>query len=140
MKRVLFLGAVLCLCCTLQAGTEDDIKKAEKDWAAAVVSKNLAALEQILGNELIYGHGTGAVDTKSTYLSKLKTGAARYDIIEHQSITVKPYGDSAVAFSMARMTGQNKAGPFDDHVMMMHFWVKQDGKWRLVAHQTAKVQ
>jgi len=29
--------------------------------------------------------------------------------------------------------------PFNDHVMMMHVWVKQGGSWHLAAHQTTKV-
>jgi hypothetical protein len=37
------------------------------------------------------------------------------------------------------MTGTNDAGPFNDHVMMMHIWVKQGAAWRLAAHQTTKI-
>ena len=41
--------------------------------------------------------------------------------------------------SIARMTGRNDAGPFDDHLMIIHLWVKQGGTWQLAAHQTTKI-
>jgi hypothetical protein len=37
------------------------------------------------------------------------------------------------------MSGKNDRGRFDEHVMMMHVWVKQGGNWRLAAHQTTKI-
>jgi hypothetical protein len=37
------------------------------------------------------------------------------------------------------VTGVNQAGNFDDKVMMLHVWVKKNGRWLLVAHQTTKV-
>lgn len=46
---------------------------------------------------------------------------------------------SAVAHSLARTVGSVDGKPFNDHVMVMHFWVKQGANWRLVAHQTTKV-
>jgi hypothetical protein len=37
------------------------------------------------------------------------------------------------------VTGVNQDGPFDDKVMLILFWVKQTGTWRLAGHQTTKV-
>lgn len=139
MKRVVVLAAAFALIGVAQAATESDIQKAEKDWAAAVMAQDQAALGQILGDQLIYAHSTGVIETKGQYLSNLRTGAAKYDLIEHQSITVKLYGDAAAAHSIVRMKGTNKDGPFDNKLMMMHLWVKQGGKWRLAAHQTTKL-
>jgi len=37
------------------------------------------------------------------------------------------------------MKGTNATGPFDSKLMLIHVWVKQRGKWRMVAHQTTKL-
>jgi ketosteroid isomerase-like protein len=121
------------------ASTEDEIRSAEKAWAVAVKGKNLAALEKIFTAELIYAHATGAIETKQKYLDRLRSGAQRYDSLTHETIKVVPYGDSAVSHSLVRVTGVNSSGPFNDHVMMMHLWVRQGGTWRLAAHQTTKI-
>ena len=138
MKAIAVL-ALFGLVGIAQAATDAEIQKAEKDWAKAVMAQDASALGQILADELIYAHSTGNIDTKAKYLSNMKSGAAKYELIEHQDLTVKAYGDTGVAHSHVRMKGTNKEGPFDNKLMMLHVWVKQGGKWHLVAHQTTKM-
>ena len=124
----------------LAAEAEDEVRNAEKDWAAAVVARDYDALAQILGDQLVYAHSTGVVEGKSEYVGKLRSGAQRYDGIEHHSTIVRAYADAAVAHSKVRMTGQSGSEAFDNQLMMMHLWVKQGGKWRLAAHQTTRLE
>jgi ketosteroid isomerase-like protein len=128
----LFFGGV-------RAVANDALQAVEKGWAAAVVKGDIPALEKILADDLIYAHSTGVVESKSEYLGKLKGGAQRYDVIEHQSMTVKVYGDAAVVHSRVRMAGKNVSGPFDHRLMMLHVWVKRGGAWQLAAHQTTRL-
>ena len=135
------VGALLILCLPAAAGAEEDaIRQAEKQWAQAVVSRDFAALEKILAPGLIYAHSTGVIETKEDYLGKLRSGRQRYDVIDHEKTTVKVYGDAAVAHSIVVMKGESAGKPFDSHLMMMHFWVKQGGVWRLAAHQTTRLE
>ena len=139
-RMILFiLTALFTVVPGSRAATEDEISKAEKGWAAAVTSRDYAALERILGDQLVYAHSTGNIENKSEYMARLRSGAQRYETIEHQSTTIRIYGDSAVAHSKARIAGKSNGNPFDDRLMVMHFWVKQGGTWRLVAHQTTKL-
>jgi ketosteroid isomerase-like protein len=138
MRRSL-LTPLLVLLPALSA-TEAEIRKAEQGWVAAVVKNDFAALDRILGDQLIYAHSTGVIETKAEYLGRLRKGAQKYDAIEHQQLTIRVYGDSAVAHAKVRMAGQSDTRAFDDRLMMMHLWVKQGGAWRLVAHQTTRLQ
>jgi ketosteroid isomerase-like protein len=133
---LLALGGSVAL---LSAAGEDEIQRAEKEWAAAVTSLDYRALDRILGEHLIYAHSTGSIENKTEYLRRLRSGAQKYDAIEHQSVTIRLYGETAVAHVKVRMTGKSNGNPFDDRLMAMHFWVKQGGAWRLVAHQTTKL-
>ena len=132
---------ILFLTLALSAATpEEDIKAADQAWAKAVKSRDVAALEKLYTNDLVYGHSTGNVDSKPKYLDRLKTGKQRYETMTFESTKVLLYGDSAMTHSFVRFTGVNDAGPFDDHLMLMHYWVKKDGMWRLAGHQTAKIK
>jgi ketosteroid isomerase-like protein len=119
--------------------SEAEIRQAETKWATAVRTQDVTALEQIFTPALIYAHATGKIEDKKTYLDRLKSGKQRYEGITQEQLKIELYGDSAVAHAIMRMTGTNDAGPFNDHVMMMHIWVKQGGAWRLAAHQTTKI-
>lgn len=118
---------------------EDEIRQADLRWAAAVKNRDTAGLEKIYTPGLIYAHATGAVEDKAKYIERLKSGKQRYDSVQIESTKIVPYGDSAVSHSIVRTIGVNDKGPFNDHVMMMHVWVKQRGEWKLAAHQTTKI-
>jgi len=137
--RNLLLILTLPLLAFAASADEQQIIAAEKTWASAVVAKDFAKLDGMLTPGLVYAHSTGIIDDKTSYLQKMKSGKQNYAGVEHKSTTVRMYGDAAVAHSMMRMHGVNAAGPFDDQVMAMHLWVKQNGKWMLAAHQTTKV-
>lgn len=128
-----------CLLLLTASAADDDVRAAEKSWSAALVSRDAAALEKIYTPQLIYAHSTGKVETKAQYMERLKGGKQRYDSVTFESTQIVRYGESAVSHSIARMTGRNDSGPFDDHLMIIHMWVKQGGAWRLAAHQTTKI-
>lgn len=137
LKAIAFL--TVSAATILTAGAEEEIVSAEKSWAAAVKARDYAALDKIFTPDLIYAHASGAIETKQKYIDRLRSGKQRYDSLTHENIKVVLYGDSAVAHSLVRVTGVNDSGPFNDHVMMMHLWVKQSGSWRLAAHQTTRI-
>ncbi len=118
---------------------EEELRQAEKAWAAAVTQRDFATLDRILHDQLIYAHSTGVVETKTQYVGRLRTGAQRYDRIEHEGMTVKLHGDAAVVHAVVRMTGEADTKPFDNRLMMLHLWVRGSGGWRLAAHQTTEL-
>jgi len=118
---------------------EQTIADAEKAWAKAVLASDVAALEKITTDDLIYGHSNGAVDDKASYLAKFKAGT-KYEAVDHKSITVRVYGETtAAAHCKVHMKGVGAAGAFESDMVMLHVWVKREGGWQLAAHQTCRV-
>jgi ketosteroid isomerase-like protein len=123
----------------LMAGTADEVTQAEKAWASAVVKGDLATLDKMLAPELIYTHSSSVVENKAVYFGKLKSGALKYESIQHEEIVVKAYGDAAVLHCKVQMKGVSGGAPFTAHAVMTHVWVKQGGRWQLAAHQATKL-
>ena len=141
MKTTLTIlfALAFALVATAADANERAIQDAEKGWAKAVAARDFTALEAMLADTLIYAHSTGNVESKQVYLGNMKSGTQKYDSIVHESTKVVTYGNTVVAHSNVRMKGTNAQGPFDNHLMMMHLWVKQGGKWQLAAHQTTRL-
>lgn len=123
----------------LAFGQEADIRAAEQTWSKAILAKDTSTLQNLLADGLIYAHSTGIVDTKSSYLAKIAGGGLKYEKVEFESMTVKPYGTTAVMFAHMHIRGINQNGPFDDRMLMTHVWRKNGKNWQLVAHQTTKI-
>ncbi|MFN7920242.1 MAG: nuclear transport factor 2 family protein [Bryobacteraceae bacterium] len=137
MNRLLFLAAIAAaMFAQPNAATFENLDKA---WSKAILARDAAALDKLLDDELIYAHSTGIIDTKATYMEKIRSGRQVYKTMELNKVSVRVRGASAVTHSWARITGVNQSGNFDDKLMILHLWVKNDKGWQLVAHQTTKV-
>jgi len=119
---------------------EQEVRQAESEWAAAVTTQDLARLEQVYDESLIYAHSSALVESKSEYMGKLETGATRYDVIDHEQLAVLPFNDAGVVHSRVRMQGENAEGPFNNRLLMTHVWFRDGGEWRLALHQTTTVE
>jgi ketosteroid isomerase-like protein len=141
MRKLLFLTTLAgLLSLTLAAAdTNSEFREHEEAWAKAVVAGDVPALENMFTDGLIYAHSTGIVENKREYLNRLKSGKQKYAHITHESVKVVPYGDAVVTHSVLRMDGISNGKPFNDHVIMLQLWVKQNGAWRIAAHQTTKL-
>ena len=121
------------------ATPEDSVRAAEKSWTEAVIKQDFAALDKIYASDLIYAHSTGNVETRDEYIARLKTGKQRYDTMTYEKSKLAIHGPSAVMHSIVRFTGKNDSGAFNDHLLLMHLWVKKGKTWLLVAHQTTRI-
>ena len=139
MRTLLAIAVLIAGATTSFAAAAQEVENAEKAWAAAVAANDYAAIDRLMGDDLIYGHSTGLVETKSQYIAALRSGQQKYDQIRHESMNVKTHGNTAVVSSRVRMTGSTKGKPFDNQLIMMHVWVKNGGSWKLVGHQTARM-
>ena len=137
IHRILIAALTLAAC--LAQTKPADIENLDKTWSTAILAKDSATLDRLLDNDLVYAHASGAVDSKQEYLDKIKSGRQLYKSFEQRKVSVRMHGDAAVTQSWARVTGVNPQGVFDDKIMLLHVWMKKNGAWRLIAHQTARV-
>jgi ketosteroid isomerase-like protein len=113
---------------------QDDVVRAEKAWAAALLKSDVQALDRLLAPELIFTHANGVVENKDVLLGNIKSGALRYQVVEHEAITVKPYNDAAVLHGSIRLGGVADGKPFSVYVVVTHLWINERGAWKLAAH------
>ena len=117
---------------------EAEVKEAENAWVKAATANDQAALQNLLAPKLVYTHSTGLIEGKSEYMKAVDT-FQKYKAIELDNMRVNVYGNTAIVNTKARMVGTTKGTPFDNQVLVIHVWVKQDGKWQLAAHQTTRL-
>jgi ketosteroid isomerase-like protein len=116
------------------------VKTEEKLWASATVAGDEAALRRVLSDDLTYTHSNGDTDTKATFINSLKTGARKYHKLDHESMNVRLYGDTAILTATAQVETSQKGGSTAPaHLRFIHVWVLQNGRWQMVAHQSLRL-
>jgi methionine synthase II (cobalamin-independent) len=114
---------------------QDDaaVLSAEDQRYRAVVEGDLAALEELFADELSYAHSTGEVDTKASYLEKLRSRYYVYSRIDHPADRVAVVGDCAtvVGRMVADLEVQGRPKQLDQ--LALAVWTRARGPWQLLA-------
>jgi ketosteroid isomerase-like protein len=140
MRIIHLLNIALLLACAAvaQTGGEAEVKQAEDAWIKAVTSNDQATLERLLAPRLVYTHSTGLIETKAEYMKAVAT-FQKYTDVQYQNPRINVYGNAAIVNARARMIGSTRGVPFDNQLLIIHVWIKQDGRWQLAAHQTTRL-
>lgn len=137
MKTILSL-ALFALALT-GATPEQDVANAEKAWSVAVMGNDYAALEKVLGDELIYTHSNGESDSKRLFIDNLKNNVRKYHAVEYDKQTVKVIGNTAMVSVMGKLKVTTRGTLGEVKVSFLHVYVKRGGAWQLVGHQSARL-
>ncbi len=77
---------------------EQEVRQVERLFNEARARADVTTLEKILADEWTITHSDGSTDTKTQYLSDLRSGARKFDFVKQDEIPVRLYGDPAAAF------------------------------------------
>jgi ketosteroid isomerase-like protein len=118
--------------------TDDEgrILALETAWNHAEQNKDVAALDQLLGNTLVYTDYDGSLQNKAEYLATAKSETLHPEQITNDEMTAHMYGDAAVVTGIYREKGISKGKPYLRRGRFTDTWVKDKGTWMCVASQS----
>jgi len=121
------------------AAGPDPIQNVEREFGKALAANDVAALDKLISPDMIYTHSGSNTDTKATYMEALTSGKQKYTMFDYDKLESKMYGNTGLIFGVVHVKSITKGTPGESHLRIMHVWVKQQGAWRLVAHQSTKM-
>ena len=113
---------------------EQLIRKLDTERIQAQIHADAAALERIYADDFIGVGPSGTVRTKPQVISDFTSGDLRFQSITTDDVRVRVYGNAAVETGRSTMNGQDKGRQVPRDTRFTRVWVKQQGRWRLVAN------
>jgi uncharacterized protein (TIGR02246 family) len=117
-----------------KAVVEQVIRKLDNERIQAQIHADAAALERIYADDFIGVGPSGTVRTKPQVISDFTSGDLKFQSITTDDVRVRVYGDAAVETGRSTMDGQDKGKAVPHDTRFTRVWVKQHGRWRLVAN------
>ncbi|MFI5058043.1 MAG: nuclear transport factor 2 family protein [Candidatus Acidiferrales bacterium] len=120
-------------------GFSDDegrILALETAWNHAEQHKDVAALDQLLANTLVYIDYDGSLQSKAQFLAEAKSESLHPEQIINEEMTAYVYGGAAVVTGIYREKGISKGKPYSRRGRFTDTWVKENGTWQCVASQS----
>ena len=124
---------------TADGAEEQAIMQLERDWATALVKRDLATLERIVAKEWTLV-SDGQLTTRAAAIADLKSGAYRFESAVMRDMSVHVFGDAAVATMIGEMKGTYKGAAISGSSRSTDFFVKRDGRWQAVSTQNTTVK
>ena len=146
MRRVFAIAVVAFSAAALASGQEQGalrdqrsiveqvIRKLDNERIQAQIHADVAALERIYADDFIGVGPSGTVRTKPQVISDFTSGNLRFQSITTDDVRVRVYGNAAVETGRSTMNGQDKGNAVPHDPRFTRVWVKQQGRWRLVAN------
>ena len=117
-----------------QRSVEQVIRKLDNERIQAQIHADAAALERIYADDFIGVGPSGTVRTKPQVISDFTSGDLRFQSITTDDVRVRVYGNAAVETGRSTMNGQDKGNAVPRDTRFTRVWIKQQGRWRLVAN------
>jgi ketosteroid isomerase-like protein len=113
---------------------EQVIRKLDNERIQAQIHAAAAALERIYADDFIGVGPSGTVRTKPQVILDFTSGDLRFQSITTDDVRVRVYGNAAVETGLSTMNGQDKGNAVPHDTRFTRVWIKQQGRWRLVAN------
>jgi ketosteroid isomerase-like protein len=151
MRRFLLLA--LCGLTLLGAGrwaeknaaaAEDlkaEVMKAEDARNEVLPKGDVAALEKIYADDLVYTNARGETLTKTQHLAEIKNRKLSFVSFQHSDVSVHAFGNMGIVTGVSTSAVSNNGVVSSSPRKFMNIYAKQDGKWLCVGHsETPMIQ
>src|ERR1044071_8917415 len=146
MNRMLVIAALIVALAPLALGQTKSARRTETDRVAerirrldqeriqAQIHADAAALDRIYADDFIGIGPSGTVRTKPQVLTDFTSHNLKFQSITTDEVQVRVYENAAVETGLSIMVGQDKGKAVPRDNRFTRVWVKQQGRWRLVAN------
>lgn len=142
MKKTMGLLMVcltLCVAVQAQSKEEKEVAAAVENLRKAMIDANKAQLEKLAADELTYGHSSGTIEDKDTFVEALISGKSDFETMDLSDQTIKIVGNTALVRHNLSAKVKNSGTPGTANLGILLVWQKQGGNWKLLARQAFKL-
>jgi len=123
-----------------RSSIEQTIRQLDSERIQAQISADAVALDRIYADDFIGVGPSGTVRTKAQVISDFTSGDLKFQSITTDEVQVRVYENTAVETGLSTMVGQDKGKAVPRDTRFTRVWVKQQGRWRLVAnHYSSRI-
>ena len=115
------------------------VLQTERDLATAYLKSDADGIAQGVMEDYTLTNSAGKITTRADDIDEAKKNDPKYEIFENYDMKVRVHGDTAVVTGKAHTKGVSGGKPFDFQFQFTDTFVKDGGRWRLLAGHVSKL-
>ena len=121
------------------AGNGQKIIDLDRQRMTAMAKKDIATLNQLLADDLIYTHSSARLDTKKSLIGAMESGATVYTAVEPSEVVAQDVGDAVVLTGVAAISVNSGGNPNSFRVRFTDVYANKGGQWQMVTWQSTRL-
>ncbi|MCW5748465.1 MAG: nuclear transport factor 2 family protein [Alphaproteobacteria bacterium] len=105
----------------------------------AMAAKDVATLEAVLADDLVYAHSSARLDTKKSLIGAMLSGATVYTSVEPSDVKAQDLGDAVVLTGVAQIKVVSNGTPNAFGVRFTDVYARRNGNWQMVTWQSTRL-
>jgi hypothetical protein len=140
IKTITSIILIFIMTTTLDAQTKAELEKAVLDLKSAMQDPTFEKLDNIVSNNLTYGHSSGTLESKKVFMENLLNGNSDFVNITLTDQEIWLHGNTAVVrHNLNSKTNDKGKAPGEVNLHIMTVWNYENNKWILMARQAVKI-
>ena len=111
----------------------------DKKRMTAMAQKDVATLNALIADDLVYTHSTARLDTKQSLIGNMESGAAVYTAVEPSDVKAQDLGDAVVLTGSCRIGVMSGGRPNSFAVRFTDVYANRGGRWQMVTWQSTRL-
>lgn len=121
------------------AGNGPMIIELDKKRMNAMGQQDIATLEALLSDDLVYTHSSARLDTKRSLIEAMQSGKTVYTSVVPSDVKAQDCGDAVVLTGVARISTNSGGKPNSFGVRFTDVYANKGGRWQMVVWQSTKL-
>ena len=121
------------------AGNGQTVIDLDRKRMQAMATKDVATLESLIADDLIYTHSSARLDTKRSLIDNMTSGSTVYTAVEPSDVKAQDLGDTVVLTGVAQIKVTVGGTPNAFGVRFTDVYARRNGRWQMVTWQSTKL-
>jgi ketosteroid isomerase-like protein len=120
------------------AGNGQAVIELDRQRMEAMAKKDIAKLNELIADELVYTHSSTRLDTKRSLIGNMESGATVYTSVVPSDVKAQDLGDTVVLTGSCRIGVNSGGNAMSFGVRFTDVWANKGGRWQMVAWQSTR--
>jgi ketosteroid isomerase-like protein len=120
------------------AGNAETVIALDKKRMTAMAEKDIATLNELIADDLVYTHSSARLDTKASLIGNMESGSTVYTSVVPSDVKAQDLGDTVVLTGSCRISVNAGGRPNSFGVRFTDVYAKRGGRWQMVTWQSTR--
>jgi len=121
------------------ASNEQTVIDLDRKRMQAMAAKDVATLEALIADDLVYTHSSARLDTKRSLIDNMTAGKTVYTGVEPSNVKAQDFGDTVVLTGECQIKVTVGGTPNAFGVRFTDVYARRNGRWQMVTWQSTRL-